>query len=312
MSRYRHDLPQLRDTLFLTDGGLETTLVFHDGMELPYFAAFDLLRHDAGMARLRHYYEDYIEIARRQGLGFLLEAPTWRANPDWGEKLGYDAQTLAAANRRAIDLMIELRDRYETPASPMVVSGNLGPRGDGYQATARMSTDQARRYHAHQTETFADSAADMIAAFTLNYIDEAVGIVQAARDAAIPVAISFTLETDGRIPSGESLAEAIERTDSDTDGYAAYYMINCAHPTHFMHLQEEEGEWRERIRGLRANASKRSHAELDESPDLDAGNPEQLGLEYRRIREWLPQLSVLGGCCGTDHRHLGAICAACA
>ncbi|WP_275097087.1 homocysteine S-methyltransferase family protein [Sedimenticola hydrogenitrophicus] len=311
MSHYRDNLPQLKDTLFLTDGGLETTLVFHKGMELPYFAAFDLLRHDAGVARLRRYYEAYIEITRHRDLGFLLEAPTWRANADWRVKLGYDARTLAAANRRAIDLMLELRDHHETPESPMVISGNLGPRGDGYQATARMSAAEARRYHAHQIETFADTAADMVAAFTLTYVDEAIGIVQAAREAAIPVAISFTLETDGRIPAGETLAGAIAHTDHETDGYAAYYMINCAHPTHFMHLLQEEGEWRERTRGLRANASKRSHAELDESPDLDAGNPGELGLEYRRIREWLPRLSVLGGCCGTDHRHLGAICAAC-
>lgn len=312
MRQYRNQLPQLNGKQFLTDGGLETTLVFHDGIELPCFAAFDLLKDETGYERLRHYFENYVTIARNKGLGFVLEAPTWRANADWGAKLGYNAATLAEANRQAIVLLRELRAEYEAPVSPMVISGNLGPRGDGYQANTRMDAEEARAYHAPQVETFADTDADMVSAFTLNYVEEAIGIIQAARDAAVPVAISFTVETDGCLPSGDKLAEAIARTDQETDGYAAYYMINCAHPTHFAHVLREDGAWRERIRGLRANASKRSHAELDESTDLDAGNAEELGQHYREVRALLPNLTVLGGCCGTDHQHVGAIAAACA
>lgn len=312
MPQYRNQLPQLNGKQFLTDGGLETTLVFHDGIELPCFAAFDLLKDETGYERLRHYFENYVTIARNKGLGFVLEAPTWRANADWGAKLGYNAATLAEANRQAIVLLRELRAEYEAPVSPMVISGNLGPRGDGYQANTRMDAEEARAYHAPQVETFADTDADMVSAFTLNYVEEAIGIIQAARDAAVPVAISFTVETDGCLPSGDKLAEAIARTDQETDGYAAYYMINCAHPTHFAHVLREDGAWRERIRGLRANASKRSHAELDESTDLDAGNAEELGQHYREVRALLPNLTVLGGCCGTDHQHVGAIAAACA
>lgn len=312
MRQYRNQLPQLNGKQFLTDGGLETTLVFHDGIELPCFAAFDLLKDETGYERLRHYFENYVTIARNKGLGFVLEAPTWRANADWGAKLGYNAATLAEANRQAIVLLRELRAEYEAPVSPMVISGNLGPRGDGYQANTRMDAGEARAYHAPQVETFADTDADMVSAFTLNYVEEAIGIIQAARDAAVPVAISFTVETDGCLPSGDKLAEAIARTDQETDGYAAYYMINCAHPTHFAHVLREDGAWRERIRGLRANASKRSHAELDESTDLDAGNAEELGQHYREVRALLPNLTVLGGCCGTDHQHVGAIAAACA
>jgi len=307
MSKYRHQLPQIRDGLFLTDGGLETTLIFHDGLDLPYFAAFDLLKSDEGFERLRGYYRRYAEIARDQNLGLVLESPTWRANPDWAAKLGYDEVRLADANRKAIGLMLEIRDEFETLDSPMVISGNLGPRGDGYRAEARMSAEEARNYHRAQIETFAQTDADMVAAFTMTYPEEAIGIVLAARDARMPLAISFTLETDGRLPSSDTLGDAIGRTDAETDNYAAYYMINCAHPTHFERELCAGGAWTGRIRGLRANASKRSHAELDESTDLDAGNPRELGHEYQALHRLLPKLCVVGGCCGTDHRHVETI-----
>ncbi len=308
MSKYRNRLPQLGDTLFMTDGGMETTLIFHDGIDLPYFAAFDLLKDDGGIERLRRYYERYAAIAREHGLGIVLESPTWRASADWGAKLGYGEAALADANRKAIGLLLEICMAWETPATKVVISGNLGPRGDGYRADARMGAAEAEDYHAVQIGTFAQTAADMVAAFTLNYIEEAVGIAAAAKEAGMPVALSFTLETDGRLPSGDSLQRAIEATDEATGGYPVYYMINCAHPTHFADELRTEGAWRERIRGLRANASRRSHAELDESTELDDGNPQELGGQYREVRLLLPRLSVVGGCCGTDHRHVEEIC----
>ncbi|MBA2491507.1 MAG: homocysteine S-methyltransferase family protein [Gammaproteobacteria bacterium] len=310
MSKYRDRLPQLNGRLCVTDSGLETQLIFHDGLELPYFAAFELLKNDEGTDRLRRYYARYADIARAHGLGLVLEAPTWRANPDWAEKLGYEAPALAEINRKAIDLMLEIRRRYETANSPMVISGNLGPRGDGYAPDNRMSVEQACDYHAPQIETFAQTEADMVAAFTINYVEEGVGIVRAAKVHGMPMTLSFTLETDGRLPSGDTLARAIERTEAETGAYAAYYMINCAHPSHFEHVLRDAEAWRERIRGLRANASKRSHAELDESTDLDDGDPAQLGREYRGLQVWLPNLTVVGGCCGTDHRHVEAMCEA--
>jgi len=306
MSKYRHRLPQLQGIPLLTDGGLETTLVFHEGIDLPCFAAFVLLQDSDGVETLRRYYRRYAGIARDQGVGFVLETPTWRANPDWGARLGYDRRGLAEANRKAVDLMLELRAAWETAETPYVVSGNLGPRGDGYRADSRMDADTARAYHAAQIEAFAATEADMVSALTLNYVEEAVGIVQAARDAGMPVVISFTVETDGRLPSGETLGEAIRRTDDATDGHAAYYMINCAHPTHFEHVLDDETV-RRRVRGLRANASRRSHAELDESSDLDSGDPAELAAQYRALRKQLPHLTVLGGCCGTDHRHVEQI-----
>lgn len=312
MSRYRNRLPQLKDKLFLTDGGLETTLIFHNRLELPCFAAFDLLKDDAGVEILRRYFDPYLDAARRHGLGFVLEAPTWRANADWAAKLGYDDVALADANRRAIGLLLEIRKAAETPDMPLVISGNIGPRGDGYLADERMSATEARSYHGTQVETFAQTDADLVSAFTMTYVDEAIGILRAAEKAGMPAVISFTVETNGRLPSGETLADAIRRTDEATGGYAAYFMINCAHPTHFIDVLQDDGTWRERIRGLRANASMRSHAELDESTDLDSGNPRRLGVEYRELRDLLPKLTVLGGCCGTDHRHMHAIAAACA
>jgi len=309
MSKYRTRLPQLKDQLFITDGGLETTLIYQDRIDLPAFAAFDLLKDDPGLAVLRRYFVRYTELARSHHVGLVLESPTWRANSDWGTRLGYDATTLADANRKGIGLLLEIRAEHENAETRMVVSGNLGPRGDGYKPGSRMSAFEAQSYHTPQIRTFEQTDADMISAFTMNYVEEGIGIAAAAKSCEIPVAISFTLETNGKLPSGDTLEHAIARTDDATDGYPAYYMINCAHPTHFDKVLDG-GWWLNRIRGLRANASKRSHAELDESSDLDAGDPEELGEQYRILQSKLPKLSVVGGCCGTDHRHVNAICTA--
>ncbi len=310
MTRYRHRLPQLADGLFLSDGGLETTLIFHEGIELPAFASFTLLDSEDGTAQLRRYYATYADIARRRQLGAVLESATWRANADWGARLGYDDAALARLNRRAIDLLVQVRQEFETAKTPIVISGNLGPRGDGYRPESRMTASEAERYHLMQIRTFADTAADMASAFTLNYIEEAIGIVRAARVMRMPVAISFTLETDGRLPSGDALETAIRRVDAETDGYAEYFMINCAHPTHFEHVLAGDADWFDRIRGVRANASCRTHAELDAATELDIGNPEELGQQYRRLKRRLGGLSVVGGCCGTDHRHVESVCMA--
>ena len=298
-------LPQLSGDLFITDGGMETTLIFKEGIDLPHFASFDLLRSEDGRRALRDYYGTYVALARDRGVGLLLDTPTWRANRDWGELLGYSEEELARANREAVQLVEELRT---ADGPPIVVSGCVGPRGDGYRAEWIMTAEEAQQYHAPQVETFADSGADLASALTLNYAEEAVGIVRAASSAGLPVAVSFTVETDGRLPNGQELSAAIEQVDAQTDGAAAYFMINCAHPTHFAHVLEEGEPWLERLGGLRANASRKSHAELDESDALDDGDPEELGGQYAELRSRLPRVTVVGGCCGTDHRHIGAIC----
>jgi S-methylmethionine-dependent homocysteine/selenocysteine methylase len=310
--KYRQHLPQLDGDLFLTDGGLETTLVFHQGIDLPEFAAFDLLKDDEGTDALRRYFEPYTALARKHGAGFVLESPTWRANPRWAAEIGYSEEELDRMNRKAIALMEEIRAENESEGAPYVISGCVGPQDDGYDPQQKLSADEARDYHATQIGTFADTAADMVTAITMTYADEAIGVARAASEAGLPVAISFTLETDGHLPSGQSLGEAIDQVDAETGGAPAYYMINCAHPTHFDHvLGESDGNrWRARILGLRANASTKSHAELDEATELDDGDPADLGARYAALRSSLPELTVLGGCCGTDHRHVTEICAA--
>jgi S-methylmethionine-dependent homocysteine/selenocysteine methylase len=311
MAQYRSALPQLGGDLFLTDGGIETTLIFHDGLELPDFAAYDLLRRPEGEAALQKYFRAYGEIARRFGVGLILESATWRASRDWAERLGHTPGELAELNRAAIRQLEAIRSEFQTGKTPVVISGCLGPRGDGYNPANLMSVEQAEAYHREQAGIFADSAADLLTAITMNYVEEAIGIARAARRVGMPVVISFTVETDGRLPTGDTLQAAIEQVDAATEAYPAYYMINCAHPTHFESVLAGEEPWAQRIRGLRANASRQSHAELNESPTLDVGDPTELGREYAALKRRLPRLCVMGGCCGTDHRHVEQVAAAC-
>jgi S-methylmethionine-dependent homocysteine/selenocysteine methylase len=310
-AKYRERLPQLDGRLFLTDGGLETTLIFREGWELPRFEAFVLLDDVIGRMVLRAYFDRYVLMAIEAGAGFILESPTWRANFDWGKKLGYGAEALQRLNRAAIEMMLDIRERYETSASPMVISGCIGPRGDGYDPGTLMSPEEAADYHGFQIGLFRNAGADLVSAFTMTNIGEAQGIALAAKAANMPCVISFTVETDGRLPAGETLAEAIESVDAASGEAPAYYMINCAHPTHFNHVLDAGGPWTKRLRGLRANSSRCSHAELDNAPALDIGHPHELGGQYADLLRRFPHINVLGGCCGTDHRHIECISAAC-
>jgi len=311
MAGFRKSLPQLGGDFFLTDGGIETTLIFLEELELHDFAAFDLLKRKEGEAALRKYFRTYAGLAQRFGTGLILESATWRASSDWGTKLGYGAKEMADANRRAIGLLEEIRNELKGNAKKVLISGCVGPRGDGYNPGKTMSEKDAETYHGNQIRVLQDSAADMVTATTMNYVGEAVGIARAAERAGMPVAISFTVETDGRLPTGQTLRAAIEQVDAATSRYPSYYMIDCAHPTHFEHVLAEGGPWTQRIRGLRANASRKSHAELNESPELDIGDPVELGMQHAQLKSRLPQLNVMGGCCGTDHRHVEQIATAC-
>lgn len=311
MSTLRRELPQLSgDALFVTDGGLETELVFHDGIDLPCFAAFPLLDRPETRARLRRYYDDYLDIARRNGAGFVVETPTWRANPDWADQLGYSPERLDEANRAAVELAEEVRAAAAADGVTAVVSGCVGPRGDGYDPGEAMTPEEAERYHAAQVGSFAGTSADLVTAVTMTNADEAIGVVRAASAAGIPSAISFTVETDGNLPTGQPLREAIEQVDAATDAAAAYFMVNCAHPTHFSSALGYDGAWRQRLVGLRANSSAKSHAELDAATELDEGNPAELAAQHAALRDRLPAVAVLGGCCGTDARHVAAILSA--
>jgi S-methylmethionine-dependent homocysteine/selenocysteine methylase len=305
-------LPQLDADIFLSDGGIETTLIYLEGIDLPDFAAFVLLDDDAGRAAIVRYFESYAELAVRDGIGIVLETPTWRASLDWGAKLGYSDADLARINRDAVALVQDIRAKYATEDVPIVVSGCIGPRGDGYAPESLMTREEAREYHTFQARAFADAGADLITAITMTNTAEALGIADAARAVELPVVLSFTVETTGVLPSGESLGAAIEHVDAATGAYPSYYMINCAHPTHFADVLDDAQSWARRVRGIRANASRMSHAELDNAVELDRGDPDELAAQYRDVRDTHPQLTVLGGCCGTDNEHISAISAACA
>jgi S-methylmethionine-dependent homocysteine/selenocysteine methylase len=297
------------DTVVVTDAGLETWLVFEHGVDLPAFAAYPLASSPEGRALLVEYYDQYAEIARSIDAAVVLEAATWRANPDWAATLGHDRVTLAELISACVGVVDSVRSRWSSD-QPFLIGGTVGPRGDGYRIDSMMEVDAAADYHSFQVGCMAAAGVDVVTALTMGYIEEAVGIAGAAEAVGLPVIVSYTLETDGRLPSGMSLADAIEATDLATSGYPTHYMINCAHPVHFDQVLDGSAPWATRIGGLRANASQLSHAELDEMVELDAGDPDDLAARYVGLRAALPRLQVVGGCCGTDHRHVAAIAAA--
>jgi S-methylmethionine-dependent homocysteine/selenocysteine methylase len=308
MTKYRNQLPQLSSSTFMTDGGLETDLIFNKGIDLPEFAAFDLLKSNDGKQILKNYYRDYLVIAKKKCKGFVLEAPTYRANPDWVVKIGYALDDLQIIHNAAIEALENLRNEFENDNFKVPISVCIGPRGDGYVPGNMMTAEQAEEYHSSQIKVATKTNADLVSALTINYNDEAIGIVNAAKQHHIPVVISYTVETDGNLPSGQSLKDAISHLDKVTENYVSYFMINCAHPEHFKAVLNPAESWTKRIKGLRANASKKSHAELDESETLDIGNKEELANDYCDLRRDLPNLSIIGGCCGTDSTHLESIC----
>lgn len=307
MAMHRHSLPQLSGQPFLTDSGLETDLIFHGGFDLPDFAAFTLLDDATGTEALRTYYREHAQLVTAAGQGVVLETPTWRASPDWADRLGYRPEVLAERNSWAVALLADVRAELPQAGPPVVLSGCVGPRGDGYTVSARMSEDAAQAYHAVQVETFAGTDADMVTAMTVAYAEEAVGIVRAARSVDMPVVISFTVETDGTLPDGTALREAIGRVDDATDACPAYYMVNCAHPSHVAPGLQPGADWMTRLRGVRANASQQSHAELDDSDELDDGDPAAFAGDLHALAGRHPGITVLGGCCGTDLRHIAAL-----
>ncbi|MDP3263316.1 MAG: homocysteine S-methyltransferase family protein [Tabrizicola sp.] len=289
---------------WLADGGLETVMIYDEGLDLPHFAAFTLLDSDAGRDALSRYFRRFAGLARKAGTGFVLDTPTWRAGTTWGAVMGLDAAEVRRINLEAGRFGHALRTALEQDGTDTVLNGVIGPSGDGYALDRALSGTEAQARHQPQMDALADAGVELVTAVTMTHSGEAVGIARAAIAAGMPVAVSFTVETDGRLPSGETLADAIAATDDTTGNAPLYYMINCAHPTHFMDVLA--GDWVARIGGVRANASRMSHAELDVATELDAGDPDEFGRLYRDLGALLPGLRVVGGCCGSDHRHVGA------
>jgi S-methylmethionine-dependent homocysteine/selenocysteine methylase len=311
MARDWDDLPQMHGRRLLTDSGLETVLIFHHGYDLPLFAAFPLIDDVDGSEVLRDYYRQHAMVAKDANVGFVLESPTWRASIGWASQLGYDEASLDRVNRQAIAMMDELRAELGNHGAPIVISGAIGPHGDAYRPEDQTTPEDAQRYHSAQIETLSMTEADLITALTITYPAEAVGIARAAAACEMPVAISFTVETDGRLPDGTKLGDAVIAVDEATSDSPIYFGINCAHPTHFTSTLDPASAWTQRIRMIRANASRMSHAELDDARDLDDGDPHEFGREYADILERFPHVTVLGGCCGTDVRHVRAVASAC-
>jgi S-methylmethionine-dependent homocysteine/selenocysteine methylase len=304
MNSRANTLPQLNGGLFLTYTGMETDLLFTQDVDLPGFASYPLLQSDEGRAHLNRYARDLIVLGKKHSVGVILESATWVANRDRGAAIGYLPEQLGDLNKQAIDLLCEARDAFGD--LPTVISANIGPRADAYAPNEQMNAVRAKAYHSEQIGTLAETDLDMISAYTIAYPAEAIGIVQAAKSFGVPVVVAFTVEIDGRLPTGAALEDAIKQVDEETDGYASYFMINCAHPDHFSSVLND-GVWITRLRGIVANASRCSHAELDDANVLDAGNPKELGEQLAQIRQRFPQINVLGGCCGTDMRHLQSI-----
>lgn len=285
----------------LTDGGIETSLIFLDGLDLPHFASFPLLRDAGGRAALQRYFTGFLDEAAALGMGFVLDTVTWRASHGWGARMGWIAEDIDAANREAVAFAAELR----RGRANVVINGVIGPHGDAYRPDEVLTATEAEAYHMRQVKVLTEAGVDMVSAMTISSLGEAIGIAEAARKVGVPVVLSFTLETDGRLIGGTSLAEAIAATDQATAGYPMWYGINCAHPDHFVHVLVSDPV--ARVGMLRANASRLSHAELDVATELDAGDPVELSQDYLRLGQVLPNLRVLGGCCGTDLRHVAAI-----
>lgn len=294
---------------WLTDGGLETDMLFNHGVDLPSFASFTMLDDAKKRDLLSAYFAEYIGLAADTDVGFILDTCSWRANAPWMSRMGYANDAIARINADAIAFAREIRDRHETPSTPILINGVVGPAGDGYIAADLMSVEQAMATHSPQVSALGEHGVDIVSAITMNYVEEAIGVATLAARTNLPVVVSFTVETDGNLPSGQPLADAIMQTDralqEATGQRPIYYMINCAHPDHFIDRLKGSEVWKARIGGVRANASRQSHAELDESEVLDDGNPTEFGELYAQLSDQLPALKVIGGCCGTDSRHVG-------
>lgn len=291
-------LPHQTDQKFLVFAATGTDLIFNRGQELPGFASFPLNEDPEAQPVIVDQMRDLVNTAKAAGVGCIIDTLTWMANRDRAAPLGYDADRLAALNRTAVRLMRDLRD--EVAAEDVLLALCLGPSRDPYTKLEPMTVENARSYHRAQIEAIHDMSVDLVHAYTFNQVEEAAGVALAASDFGVPVVVSFVVETDGKLDNGLPLEEAIAQVDELTSNGPAYFMVNCAHPDHFSHVLTGNP----RLKGIVVNASRCSHAELDDATKLDDGDPEELAAEITRLVKLYPSLSVIGGCCGTDFRHL--------
>ena len=302
-------LPHQTDRLYLTDGGIETWLMYKEGFELPHFCDFQFLADARGREALRKYYREFALIARQQRAGYVFCSLTYRASRDWGQLLGLSSDTLAEMNREAIAFYREIAREVGLDPQVTLYSGCIGPRGDAYEINATITANASQDYHSAQIETFRQAGVDLVTALTLKSVEEAIGIARAAKAAAVPSVISFTLDRNRTVDGARTLRAAIEAVDTATGGAPAYYMINCSHPMDFGPALDQ-GDWVRRIRGVRANASSLEHGMLCQLGHLEEGDAVELAAQHGELARIYPHMNVFGGCCGTDFVHVRRICEA--
>jgi S-methylmethionine-dependent homocysteine/selenocysteine methylase len=297
---------QRPNKLFLTEAGIETELMYKWGFEIPHFAMFALLENDQIVSTLRGMYRSYLDVAAKHEMSFLMGGFDYRASPDWAELLGYGPEALKEANLRCLDFHRQMGAEYASDVPEAVTMGCVGPRGDAYQLNRTISEAEAEDYHSVQLTTLRDAKVPLVYAATFNNIPEAVGVVRAARRLGLPIALSFSLDSNSKLKSGPSVKEAIEAVDEATDRAPEFYAINCSHPVEFEPALEP-GSWIERLRNLRPNASKMEKIALCKLGHLEEGDPIELGQLMGQLAKRYPHMDIWGGCCGTGEVHLEEI-----
>ena len=299
--------PRLKDKIYLTEGGTETEILYKWGYALPEFAMFPLLDNPEADAVIRDMYRRYFDVAAEHNTGMLVLGHDYRASPDWGAKLGYSPEGLAEMERRTVRFLDEIRAEYSAKVTDAYIAGCIGPRGDAYGTGAEIGENEAEDYHSVQLPTLRETPADMAIAVTFNNIPEAVGVIRAAEGIGLPIGVSLTLTTESRLRSGPTLRKAVETIDERTNGAAAWFGTNCSHPLEFEPALADEGPWIERLRYMRPNAVKMEKLALCKLGHLEDGDPVELGHQMGDLARRYPQMDLLGGCCGTDERHLDEI-----
>lgn len=299
------DLILDNNNIFMINGGLETTLIYKYNLELPFFSCIDLFKNVNTKKIIYQYYLEYLKVAQKYNSFIIIDTPTWRFNKDWASKLGYNEIELLNRNKEAVVLISKLKNDYNN----IIISGKIGPKYEGYFISEKMSIEESKNYHSTQIKTFSELNIDIITASAMNYVEEAIGISYSAKDKSIPLVISFTLNNDSKLPSGMALEDAINYIDYITNEYPIYYMINCVHPKYFIELLRinKDKKWINRIRGIRPNASSKSHEELEKLNKLDSGNIDELANYCKEIKNICPNINIFGGCCGTNINHVESI-----
>jgi len=299
--------PRLENKFYLTEGGSETEILYKWSFELPEFAMFTLLDDPEADNVIRGMFRRYFDVAAEHGTAMLLNGHDYRASPDWGAKLGYSSEDLRNVQHRVIRFLDDLRAEYADRVSDVYIAACIGPRGDAYGTGGDISADESEDYHSVQLHNLDGTAADMAVAATFNNVPEAIGVIRAANSIGIPIGVSLTLTPEGRLRSGPSLREAIETIDEASGGGAVWFGTNCAHPVEFEPALADAGPWLERLRYIRPNAAKMDKIALCSLGHLEDGDPVELGQQMGEVARRFPRVDILGGCCGTDERHLSQI-----